>query len=143
MFEQNLESLLKQITLQSIASLVGGNSDITNLLLRLDGAASRRQIVDRVQFENAWQCQLDGSDIVHVLFEFKLSPSLCAVAYDNGDEINATAWSLAIPNINYLDDNTMPKNAIDYLALGKVVELEDDDGYTYSCLSKLLDSTAH
>lgn len=87
MFEQNYENLLKQITIQAIAKLIGSDGDISNLLFALIEATASRQIVSNVQFEESWQSQIDESDSWYVSYKLKLAPHLCAMAYGNGDEL--------------------------------------------------------
>ena len=141
MFEQNYENLLKQITIQAIAKLVGGNDNISNLLFALTQAAASRQIVAHVQFEDGYQCQLDNSDTWYVLSTFKLAPHLCEIAYSNGEKLNEASWEFALPNVNTLAAGDIPENTIDYLSMGTIlVDSEDDEDYTYSCLSNVLES---
>ena len=149
MFEHNLENLLRQITLQAIAQLIGNDEDIANLLFALTEATSTRQIVGCVQFEEDWQATTDEGVTWYAHCQLKVAPSVCAVAYGNGDAVNELVWEFAIPNVNHIEVSAKPTNTIDYLAMGKIVLDRSDDedcdeceskDYIFQCLSNVLES---
>jgi len=148
MFENSLENLLRKITLQAIAKLIGSDEGIGNLIFALTWASASRQIVGCVQFEEDWQCKIDESDTWYAHFRVKVAPSLCAIACSNGAALNEASWDFAIPNVNTIEVGAIPTNAIDYLAMGRVIVQTADDGdedderdskdYTFKCLSNVL-----
>ena len=129
--------LLMEITVQALAELVGGNEDISAFVLAKNHAVSTRKIVNKVQFEEEWQQQIDESEIFYVFTTLKLAPNILQIAGSKYQDLNRVSWNLIVPNTNTLDPSQRPNNSIELLMMAKLM-LEEIKGAQLS-YSKLVD----
>lgn len=120
MNQENLEELLRDITLSAIVKNAGGEDETSAVLFEIDAAVKSRRTVDCVQFEEAWKDVIDGSKQPHLFINFKLSPEVCAVAYEEGEEVNELTWNLVLPFINGVDADELPESSFDWLEKGEI-----------------------
>ena len=126
-----------EITVQALAELVGGNEDISAFVLAKNHAVSTRKIVNKVQFEEEWQQQIDESEIFYVFTTLKLAPNILQIAGSKYQDLNRVSWNLIVPNTNTLDPSQRPNNSIELLMMAKLM-LEEIKGAQLS-YSKLVD----
>ena len=121
--------LLMEITVQALAELVGGNEDISAFVLAKNHAVSTRKIVNKVQFEEEWQQQIDESEIFYVFTTLKLAPNILQIAGSKYQDLNRVSWNLIVPNTNTLDPSQRPNNSIELLMMAKLMLAEIQGGY--------------
>lgn len=137
MKQENLEELLRDLSLSAVAKNAMGEEDISDVLFELDAAVKSRRIVDCVQFEECWKDQIDGSQQPYLFINFKLSPEVCAAAFENGKEANELTWNLVLPFINGLDADELPESVYDWLDLAEV-HLATESTEIYECLMEII-----
>lgn len=120
-----------EITLQALAELVGGDEGISAFVLAKNHAVSTRKIVDKVQFEEEWQQQIDDSEIFYVFTTFKLAPNILQIAGSKYQDLNRVSWNLIVPNTFTLETMQRPTNSIELLMMAKLM-LEEIQGGHFS-----------
>ena len=126
-----------EITVQALAELVGGDEGISAFVLAKNHAVSTRKIVNKVQFEEEWQQQIDESEIFYVFTTLKLAPNILQIAGSKYQDLNRVSWNLIVPNTNTLDPSQRPNNSIELLMMAKLM-LEEIKGAQLS-YSELVD----
>ena len=126
-----------EITVQALAELVGGDEGISAFVLAKNHAVSTRKIVNKVQFEEEWQQQMDESEIFYVFTTLKLAPNILQIAGSKYQDLNRVSWNLIVPNTNTLDPSQRPNNSIELLMMAKLM-LEEIKGAQLS-YSELVD----
>ena len=111
--------LLMEITTQALAQLTHGDESISALVLAKNHAVSTRKIVDKVQFEEEWQQQIDESEVFYVFTNLKLAPNILQIAGSKYQDLNRVSWNLIVPNTFTLDPHQRPTNSIDLLMMAK------------------------
>lgn len=119
--------LLMDITTQALAQLTHGDESISALVLAKNHAVSTRKIVDKVQFEEEWQQQIDESEVFYVFTNLKLAPNILQIAGSKYQDLNRVSWNLILPNTFTLDPRQKPANSIDLLMMAKLM-LEEIEG---------------
>ncbi len=119
--------LLMEITVQALAELVSGDDGLSTFVLAKNHAVSTRKIVDKVQFEEEWQQQVDESEIFYVFTTFKLAPNILQIAGSKYQDLNRVSWNLIIPNTFTLEPSARPSNSIELLMMAKLM-LEEIQG---------------
>ena len=123
--------LLMEITVQALAELVSGDEGIGTFVLAKNHAVSTRKIVNKVQFEEEWQQQVDESEIFYVFTTFKLAPNILQIAGSKYQDLNRVSWNLIIPNTFTLEPSARPSNSIELLMMAKLI-LEEIQGGHFS-----------
>jgi hypothetical protein len=123
--------LLMEITVQALAELVSGDDGLSTFVLAKNHAVSTRKIVDKVQFEEEWQQQVDESEIFYVFTTFKLAPNILQIAGSKYQDLNRVSWNLIIPNTFTLEPSARPSNSIELLMMAKLI-LEEIQGGHFS-----------
>ena len=126
-----------EITVQALAELIGGDEGISAFVLAKNHAVSTRKIVNKVQFEEEWQQQIDESEIFYVFTTLKLAPNILQIAGSKYQDLNRVSWNLIVPNTNTLDPSQRPNNSIELLMMAKLM-LEEIKGAQLS-YSELVD----
>ena len=126
-----------EITVQALAELVGGDEGISAFVLAKNHAVSTRKIVNKVQFEEEWQQQIDESETFYVFTTLKLAPNILQIAGSKYQDLNRVSWNLIVPNTNTLDPSQRPNNSIELLMMAKLM-LEEIKGAQLS-YSELVD----
>jgi len=126
-----------EITVQALAELIGGDEGISAFVLAKNHAVSTRKIVNKVQFEEEWQQQMDESEIFYVFTTLKLAPNILQIAGSKYQDLNRVSWNLIVPNTNTLDPSQRPNNSIELLMMAKLM-LEEIKGAQLS-YSELVD----
>ena len=121
--------LLMEITVQALAELIGGDEGISAFVLAKNHAVSTRKIVNKVQFEEEWQQQIDESEIFYVFTTLKLAPNILQIAGSKYQDLNRVSWNLIVPNTNTLDPSQRPNNSIELLMMAKLMLEEIQGGY--------------
>ncbi len=116
-----------EITVQALAELVSGDDGLSTFVLAKNHAVSTRKIVDKVQFEEEWQQQVDESEIFYVFTTFKLAPNILQIAGSKYQDLNRVSWNLIIPNTFTLEPSARPSNSIELLMMAKLM-LEEIQG---------------
>ncbi len=131
--------LLMEITVEALAELVGGDEGISAFVLSKNHAVSTRKIVNKVQFEEEWQQQMDESEIFYVFTTLKLAPNILQIAGSKYQDLNRISWHLIVPNTNTLDPSQRPANSIELLMMAKLMLEEIQGGqFSYSELVEFL-----
>jgi hypothetical protein len=120
-----------EITVQALAELVSGDDGLSTFVLAKNHAVSTRKIVDKVQFEEEWQQQVDESEIFYVFTTFKLAPNILQIAGSKYQDLNRVSWNLIIPNTFTLEPSARPSNSIELLMMAKLI-LEEIQGGHFS-----------
>ncbi len=120
-----------EITVQALAELVSGDDGLSTVVLAKNHAVSTRKIVDKVQFEEEWQQQVDESEIFYVFTTFKLAPNILQIAGSKYQDLNRVSWNLIIPNTFTLEPSARPSNSIELLMMAKLI-LEEIQGGHFS-----------
>ena len=110
-----------EITTQALAQLTHGDESISALVLAKNHAVSTRKIVDKVQFEEEWQQQIDESEVFYVFTNLKLAPNILQIAGSKYQDLNRVSWNLIVPNTFTLDPHQRPANSIDLLMMAKLM----------------------
>ena len=113
--------LLMEITVQALAQLTNGDEGLSAFILAKNHAASTRKIVDKVQFEEEWQQQIDESETFYVFTSLKLAPNVIQIAGSKYQDLNLVSWSLIVPNTNTLEIDLRPTNSIELLMMAKLM----------------------
>ena len=121
--------LLMEITVQALAELVGGDEGISAFVLAKNHAASTRKIVNKVQFEEEWQQQIDESEVFYVFTTLKLAPNILQIAGSKYQDLNQVSWNLIVPNIFTLDPSERPANSVELLMMAKLMLEEIRGGH--------------
>lgn len=137
MNQENLEELLRDITLSAIVKNAGGEDDTSTVLFEIDAAVKSRRTVDCVQFEEAWKDVVDGSKEPYLFINFKLSSEVCAVAYGEGEEVNELTWNLVLPFINGIEADELPESSFDWLEKGEI-HIGNESIEAFDCLKDLI-----
>lgn len=136
--------LLMEITVQALAQLTNGDEGLSSFILAKNHAASTRKIVDKVQFEEEWQQQIDESEEFYVFTTLKLAPNVIQIAGAQYQDLNRVTWNLIVPNTNTLDMDLRPTNSIDLLMMAKLMMEEINGGnFSYAELVKFLQIIKH
>lgn len=131
--------LLMEITVQALAELVSGDEGIGTFVLAKNHAVSTRKIVNKVQFEEEWQQQIDESEIFYVFTTLKLAPNILQIAGSKYQDLNRVSWNLIVPNTNTLDPSQRPNNSIELLMMAKLMLEEIQGGhFSYGELAEFL-----
>ena len=123
--------LLMEITVQALAELVSGDEGIGTFVLAKNHAVSTRKIVNKVQFEEEWQQQIDDSETFYVFTTLKLAPNILQIAGSKYQELNRVSWNLIVPNTFTLESTQRPANSIELLMMAKLM-LEEIQGGHFS-----------
>lgn len=123
--------LLMEITVQALAELVGGDEGISAFVLAKNHAVSTRKIVNKVQFEEEWQQQIDDSEVFYVFTTLKLAPNILQIAGSKYQDLNRVSWNLIVPNTFTLEPAQRPTNSIELLMMAKLM-LEEIQGSHFS-----------
>lgn len=110
-----------EITTQALAQLTHGDESISALVLAKNHAVSTRKIVDKVQFEEEWQQQIDESEVFYVFTNLKLAPNILQIAGSKYQDLNRVSWNLIVPNTFTLDPHQRPASSIDLLMMAKLM----------------------
>ena len=121
--------LLMEITVQALAELVGGDEGISAFVLAKNHAVYTRKIVDKVQFEEEWQQQIDDSEVFYVFTTLKLAPNILQIAGSKYQDLNRVSWNLIVPNTFTLEPTQRPTNSIELLMMAKLMLEEIQGGY--------------
>ena len=123
--------LLMEITVQALAELVSGDEGVSTFVLAKNHAASTRKIVNKVQFEEEWQQQIDDSETFYVFTTLKLAPNILQIAGSKYQDLNRICWNLIVPNTFTLEPSQRPTNSIELLMMAKLI-LEEIQGGHFS-----------
>lgn len=118
-----------EITVQALAELVGGDEGISAFVLAKNHAVSTRKIVNKVQFEEEWQQQIDESEVFYVFTTLKLEPNILQIAGSKYQDLNRVSWNLIVPNIFSLDPAQRPTTSIELIMMAKLMLEEIQGGY--------------
>lgn len=118
-----------EITVQALAELVGGDEGISAFVLAKNHAVSTRKIVNKVQFEEEWQQQIDESEVFYVFTTLKLAPNILQIAGSKYQDLNRVSWNLIVPNIFTLDPVQRPTTSIELIMMAKLMLEEIQGGY--------------
>ena len=131
--------LLMEITVQALASLIGGDKDLSTFVLAKNHAVSTRKIVGKVQFEDEWQQQIDESETFYVFTTLKFAPNILQIAGSRYYDLNQVSWNLIVPNTNTLDLTARPDDSIELLMMARLMleELKSPD-LSYEQLAEFL-----
>jgi len=110
-----------EITVQALSELVRGDEGISAFVLAKNHAVSTRKIVNKVQFEEEWQQQIDESEVFYVFTTLKLAPNILQIAGSKYQDLNRVSWNLIVPNIFTLDPSQRPTNSIELLMMAKLM----------------------
>ena len=136
--------LLMEITVQALAELVGGDEGISAFVLAKNHAVSTRKIVNKVQFEEEWQQQIDDSETFYVFTTLKLAPNILQIAGSKYQDLNRICWNLIIPNTFTLEPLQRPTNSIELLMMAKLMLEEIQGGhFSYGELVEFLQIISH
>ncbi len=131
--------LLMEITVQALAELVSGDEGIGTFVLAKNHAVSTRKIVNKVQFEEEWQQQIDDSEVFYVFTTLKLAPNILQIAGSKYQDLNRVSWNLIVPNTFTLEPAQRPTNSIELLMMAKLMLEEIQGGhFSYEELVELL-----
>ncbi|MBU3602084.1 hypothetical protein [Polynucleobacter sp. AM-25C3] len=123
--------LLMEITVQALTELVSGDEGIGTFVLAKNHAVSTRKIVNKVQFEEEWQQQIDDSEVFYVFTTLKLAPNILQIAGSKYQDLNRVSWNLIVPNTFTLEPAQRPTNSIELLMMAKLM-LEEIQGGHFS-----------
>ena len=129
-----------EMTIQALAQLTHGDEGLSAFVLAKNHAVSTRKIVNKVQFEEEWQQQIDESEVFYVFTTLKLAPNILQIAGSKYQDLNLISWNLIVPNTNTLDPSDRPKNSIELLMMAKLMLKEIEGGHlTYGELLEFLE----
>ena len=144
MHKRNSAELLMEITVQALAELVGGDEGISAFVLAKNHAVSTRKIVNKVQFEEEWQQQIDDSETFYVFTTLKLAPNILQIAGSKYQDLNRICWNLIVPNTFTLEPSQRPTNFIELLMMAKLMLEEIQGGhFSYGELVEFLQIISH
>ena len=133
-----------EITVQALAELVCGDEGISAFVLAKNYAVSTRKIVNKVQFEEEWQQQIDESEVFYVFTTLKLAPNILQIAGSQYQDLNRVSWNLIVPNIFTLDPSQRPTNSVELLMMAKLMLEEIQGGhFSYGDLVEFLQIISH
>ena len=136
--------LLMEITVQALAELVSGDDGLSTFVLAKNHAVSTRKIVDKVQFEEEWQQQIDDSEVFYVFTTLKLAPNILQIAGSKYQDLNRVSWNLIVPNTFTLEPTQRPANSIELLMMAKLMLEEIQGGhFSYGELVEFLQIISH
>ena len=121
--DHTLEEMLKTITLEVIEEIFVNSTSPQEFEAELRWAASRRLIVDKVQFEESYSAIED--DASYRVVTIKLSPFLLNYDYDETTRLSNLTWDFFIN----LDDGKLDfedPNKTNQLAEHSFIEIVDD-----------------
>ena len=141
MYPEDLESLLREITVSAIEHDAEGAEEPEDLIFAIEQAVATRKIVDCVQFEELWEQtvdpEVDDSGVSFFFIGLKLSPEVCEEAQELDASMNEVSWTLLIPNVDSLNDAERPQTAKDLLALAEI-DIPNKSTTDYEILKEII-----
>ena len=128
--DHTLEDALKTITLEVIEEIFVNSTSLQEFEAELRWAASRRLIVDKVQFEESYSAIED--DAIYRVVTMKLSPFLLNYDYDETTRLSNLTWDFFI-NIDFgkldFDDPYKTNQLAEYSFIEIVDDYDDMDEF--------------
>ena len=121
MSQLKLQDVLKELSIQAFDYIRNGDDDFEGFVHSLEYACLTRDSHKAVQFEDYYQCRVDGKEGWFVHTEFNLSSGLLWNGVNEDIELNNIKWKFVMPNVNSLENVPKPKTASEWIALGWVV----------------------
>lgn len=139
MNKQELANKLLLATVESFALMTKRSNNLDAFFEAYIGAVSSRAFIGKIQFEDAWQEQIDETEMFYCFTKLKLSPIVLSSPCNEYSDLNTVEWKIILPNINYLKDVAKPKQTSDYLQSAQIEIEENRRIYEDEDLSKFLD----
>ena len=125
MYPEDLESLLREITVSAIEHDAEGAEEPEDLIFAIEQAVAT---VDP---------EVDDSGVSFFFIGLKLSPEVCEEAQELDASMNEVSWTLLIPNVDSLNDAERPQTAKDLLALAEI-DIPNKSTTDYEILKEII-----